>query len=170
MGLKGKILLACCAAAILSGCIGPKVNVSRNPAGSQKDVATIALMPSGGLLADAVGVELLQYGYNIIDTSQVTGYMARYNLDEIELLLPKNIRRLSDDGIDTVLIVRAVAGYDDRPESATSRLVSTSDGVVIVGASWQNGRAGAQGSPADGFARKNLSDAAHDIAEAIGEA
>ena len=85
-------------------------------------------------MADAVGIELLNYGYNIIDTATVTSYMARYNLDEIELILPKNITRLADDGIDTILIVRSVGGYDGRPESATTRLVSTSNGQVIIGA------------------------------------
>ena len=124
-------------------------------------------MPSGGALADAIGIELLNYGYQIIDTAAITGYMARYNLNEFELTMPQNISKLSNDGIDTVLLVKTVAGYDGRPESATAKLVATSTGQVIVGVTWQNGKGGAQGSPADGMMRSNLGQAAKKIASGI---
>jgi hypothetical protein len=95
--------------------------------------------------------------------------MARYNLNEIELTMPQNIDKLSNDGIDTVLLVKTVAGYDGRPESATAKLVATSTGQLIVGVTWQNGKGGAQGSPADGIMRSNLSQAAKQIANGLGK-
>ena len=55
-------------------------------------------------------------------------------------------------------------------ESATAKLVATSTGSVIVGVTWQDGRGGAMGSPADGMMRSNLSDAAKQIANEIGKA
>ena len=164
------LLFVCLVSLSLAGCASSKMSVSRNPNALPQKISTIALMPSGGPMADAIGIELLNYGYNIIDTGTVTGYMARYNLDEIELVMPKNITRLADDGIDTVLIVRSVGGYDDRPESATTRLVSTSNGQVIIGSTWQNGKGGAQGSAADGMMRSNLSQAAKAIAKGLGDA
>ena len=154
----------------LVGCATAVMNVSRNPYQLPQKVNKIALMPSGGPLADAIGIELLNGGYQVIDTTTVTGYLARYNLNEMELYMPQNIVKLSTDGIDTVLIVKTVAGYDGRPESATAKLVSTITGQLIVGVTWQNGRGGAMGSPADGMMRANLSDTAKQIAGGLEKA
>lgn len=157
-------------AIVLSGCATAVMNVSRNSNQPPQKINKIALLPSGGALADAIGIELLNGGYQIIDTTAVTGYMARYNLNEIELTMPQNISKLSGDGIDTILVVKTVAGYDGRPESATAKIVATSTGQVIVGVTWQNGKGGAQGSPADGIMRSNLSKAAKSIAGGIEQA
>lgn len=157
-------------AIVLSGCATAVMNVSRNPNQPPQKITKVALLPSGGALADAIGIELLNGGHQIIDTTAVTGYMARYNLNEIELTMPQNISKLSSDGIDTILIVKTVAGYDGRPESATAKLVATSTGQLIVGVTWQNGKGGAQGSPADGIMRSNLSQAAKSIAGGIEQA
>ena len=153
---------------LLSGCAGSRVNVSRSPGALPHDVKTLALMPSGGVLADAVGIELLNFGLDVVDTATMTSLMARFNLDEVEVAHPQNIKKLADEGIDTILLVKSVAGYDNRPESASVRLVSTTTGRVIVGATWQNGKGGAKGSPADGMMRSNLSSVARQIAEGIG--
>ena len=69
--------------------------------------------------------------------------MARFNLTEVELAHPQNIRKLADEEIDTILLVKSISGYDNRPESASVRLVSTATGQLIVGATWQNGKGGA---------------------------
>jgi len=152
----------------LSGCAGPRMNVSRTPGALPHVVRTVTLMPSGGVLADAVGIEFLNFGLDVVDTATVTSLMARFNLTEVELAHPQNIRKLADEGIDTILLVKSVAGYDDRPESASVRLVSTATGRLIIGATWQNGKGGAKGSAADGVMRVNLSSAARKIAKGIG--
>jgi hypothetical protein len=144
------------------------MNVSRSSSPLPHEVKTVALMPSGGVLADAIGIELLNYDLDVVDTSTMTGIMARFNLTEIELAHPQNIRKLATEGIDTILLVKSVAGYDNRPESASVRLVSTSTGRLLIGATWQNGKGGASGSPADGIMRTNLSSAARRIAKGIG--
>lgn len=72
-----------------------------------------------------------------------TSQMARFNLTEVELAHPQNIRKLADEEIDTILLVKSISGYDNRPESASVRLVSTATGQLIVGATWQNGKGGA---------------------------
>ncbi len=153
---------------LLPGCAGPRTNVSRSPDALPHDVRTVALMPSGGVLADAVGIELLNLGLDVVDTSTMTSFMARFNLTEVEFAHPQNIRKLADEGIDTIILVKSVAGYDNRPESASVRLVSTATGRLIIGVTWQNGKGGAKGSPADGMMRVNLSIAARQIAEGIG--
>jgi len=154
---------------LVSGCAGPSINVSRSLNTVPHAVKTLALMPSGGVLADAIGIELLKFGFDVVDTATVTSLMARFNLTELEFAHPQNIRKLSDQGIDTILMVRSVAGYDSAPESASVRLVSTATGRIIIGATWQNGKGGAKGSPADGIMRVNLSTAAQQIAEGIGK-
>lgn len=155
---------------ILVGCASSKMSVSRNPNQPSQKINKIALMPSGGPLADAIGIELLNEGYTVIDTTAVTGYMARYNLNEMELAMPQNISKLSIDGIDAVLLAKTLNGYDGRPEAATAKLVSTSTGQVIFGVTWQNGKGGAQGSPVDGMMRSNLGQAAKSISYGIARA
>lgn len=155
---------------MLSGCASASLSISRNPNLAPQKVNKIALLPSGGALADAIGIELLNYGHTIIDTTTFTGYMARYNLNEMELVMPQNISKLSSDGIDTVLMVKTVAGYDGKPESATIKLVATKDGQLIAGVTWQNGKGGAQGSPADNMMRSNLTNTAKQIASGLSSA
>lgn len=118
-------------------------------------------------MADAIGIELLNHGFDIIDTATVSSFMARFNMNEVELAQPQNIRKLGEQGIDTILLVKSVTGYDNRPESASARLVSTETGRLIVGATWQNGKGGAKGSPADGVMRSNLSSASRNIARGL---
>jgi len=151
------------------GCAGPKMNISRPPNGLPHEIKSIALMPSGGVLADAIGVELLRYGFDVIDTGKITSFMVRENLNEIEIIQPQNLARLSTEGIDAVILVKSVGGYDGRPQSATIKIVLTKTGQLLVGANWQNGRGGAQGSWADQDARVDLAVAARQIADGIGK-
>jgi hypothetical protein len=51
-------------------------------------------------------------------------------------------------------------GYDQQPQSASVRTVSTANGSMIAGVTWQNGFGGAEGSIADRVMRKGLSQAA----------
>ena len=44
---------------MVTSCAAPQVNVVRSKAPLESPVHTIALMPSGGILADAIGLELL---------------------------------------------------------------------------------------------------------------
>ena len=102
---------------IVTGCAAPQVNVIRSQAPIEGPIRTIALMPSGGALADAIGLELLRFGFNIIDTGKISGLMIRDNLNEIEITQPQNLSRLYNDGIDAVILVKSVAGYDGPPKA-----------------------------------------------------
>lgn len=152
----------------LIGCAGSRLNISKSA--TVFDLKTIALMPGGGVLADAIGIELLRYGFDIIDPATITSCMVRLNLTEIEFALPQNLKKLADEGIDAVLLVKSVSGYDNRPNSASIKLVSTATGRLLIGATWQTGKGGALGSPADAMMRKDISAAAHEIATGIGNA
>ena len=152
-----------------TGCATSKLSISK-PDVLPHSVNSIALMPSGGVMAEAIGIELLNHGVRVFDTATTTSLMARVNLTEAEIASPQNIRLMADEGVDALLVVKTVAGYDNRPESATARLISTRTGELLVGATWNNGKGGAKGSPADGVMRTNLSKAASKIADGIGEA
>jgi hypothetical protein len=148
-------------------CGGSKLSYVGGPSKISVPIDTIALDPSGGILADAIGVELLNYGFNVVDTQKTTGLMARLNLDEISIMQPTNLTKLKESGIDAFLSVKAAAGYDGLPQSASVRLNSTQDGKIITGVSWQNGWGGAPGSPADRTMRKGITEAAAEIAIAL---
>jgi len=151
----------------LTACATSKISQVGPAAKVDHPVRAIALAPSGGLLADAVGVELSNRGFEIIDTQQMTALLVRLNADETELLRPQSIEALRSRGIDAVLSVRAASSPDGRPQSASARLNSTHTGRVISGVTWQNGWGGRAGSMADRTMRKDLTEAAREIADAL---
>jgi hypothetical protein len=134
-------------------------------------VKTIAMMPGGGLLADAIAIELGNKGLKVIDPTSTSSLMVRLNLNEVEISRPEGLAKLRSQGIDAILVVRAAAGADQMPESATARLSSTADGQLLVGASWQNGGGNFTGTQYGGFerflTRKGLSGAAAQIANEL---
>lgn len=162
-----RIILFCLSILLFAGC-ATQMNVTASQTKFQ--INTLALMPGGGILADAIGTSLLKYNISVIDTSSLSSIMIRDNLNEAELMLPTNLVKLKEKGIDAVLNVRTVAGYDGKPQSASFRLVSTENGMIVCGGSWNNAAAGAQGSIADAAARRDLSFAAEEISSGIAKA
>lgn len=157
--------------ALLSGCASQSLEVSRAPSAASKKINRIALMPGGGVLAEAVGIQLMTQGFDVVDMSTSTSASIRVNLNELELSNPSNLRVLASEyGVDGVLIVKTVAGYDGKPNSAVARVLDTATGRLLAGVTWQNGKGGAQGSPADNLMRSDVSVAAKKITEGIGSA
>jgi hypothetical protein len=136
---------------------------------TKQAVKVIAFGPGGGLLADAVGVELSNRGFTVIDSATTSSMMVRMNMNEVEISRPEGLEKLKNQGIDALLIVRASGSYDQTPQSASARMNSTLNGQVIAGVTWQNGFGGGAGSAADRVMRKGLSEAAAEIAGALVE-
>src|SRR4030042_3484717 len=158
--MRHKTVLICFLVILLASCAGSKLTqtVGLVPSGIR-----VALAPSGGVLADAIGIELFNGGWTVIDTQQMSNMMLRYNMTEIELSKPENLKILKDQGIDGILSVRA-----GKPQSATARINSTKSwGEIIAGVSWQNGWGGAAGSIADRSMRKDITGAAKEIVDAL---
>ena len=130
-------------------------------------VKAIAMAPGGGLMADAVAVELANGGFHVIDATATSSLMVRLNLNEVEITRPEGLAKFRDQGVDAFLTVRAAALGDGRPESASARMNSTHTGQVIAGVTWQNGWGCHAGSPCDRVMRKGLSEAAREIADAL---
>ena len=118
-------------------------------------------------MADAIGITLLNYGVLVFDTQQTSNLLLRLNLDEIEVMRPQNLSLIYENGVEAVMFVRVVAGYDDAPQSASVRIVHTLDGELVGGVAWQNARALARGSAADAMVRKDVVEAAEEIAESL---
>lgn len=162
-------VLSMLALAMLGGCASSKISSVPIASQTKHAVKVIAFAPGGGLLADAVGVELSNRGFTVIDSSTTSSMMIRLNLNEIEITRPEGLAKLRDQGIDAMLVVRVGGGYDDNPQSASARMNSTHNGQVLAGVTWQNGFGGTAGSPADRVMRKGLTDAAAEIAAALTE-
>lgn len=128
----------------------------------------IALAPSGGILADAIGIELFNRGFTVMDTNQFSSFMVRHNMTELEFSQPQNLKLIKEEGIDAILMVKSVAGHDQKPQSATVRLNSTENwGKIIAGISWKNGWGGRPGSIADRTMRKDVPGAAKQIVQEL---
>ena len=132
-----RVLFTVLIAFLASGCVALKTTVFSSKVPLEKPIHTIALMPSGGVLADAIGLELLQFGFDIIDTARVPSILIRDNLSEIELAQPQNLLLLHQDGIEVIIFAKAVAGYDSKPQSINIKIIQTLSGRLLTGVNWQ---------------------------------
>ena len=165
--MKKQIFLAVFLTALLGGCASSKLSSMPVASQAKHAVKVIAFAPGGGLLADAVGVELANRGFTVIDSSSTSSMLVRLNLNEVEITRPEGLSKLKEQGIDAFLTVRSGGGYDQQPQSASARMNSTHTGQVLAGVTWQNGFGGQAGSPVDRLMRKGLSEAATEIAVAL---
>jgi hypothetical protein len=164
-----KNIAAVLTALSLTGCATSQVSVVpvSATAASTANVKTIAMAPDGGLLADAVAVELSNRGYTVIDGAATSRMMVRLNLNEVEIATPVGLAKFKEQGIDAFLSVRSAGGYDEQPQSASARLNSTATGQILSGVTWQNGWGGEAGSMADRVMRKGLAQSAKEIVDGL---
>lgn len=158
-----KVIVACLLALLLSSCAGSKVSLQTFNSQDSSSIKTIAIGPSSGVLGDAVATELGGCGYTVVDTMATQRLMARSNLDEVEIALPAGQQAFAKEGIDALLTVSAVGGYDQQPQSASARIQSTKTGELVTGVTWENGWGGRAGSIADRTMREGLTGAAKEI-------
>lgn len=154
-------------AALISGCASSKMSVTMNPKASILTISSLAISPGSGVLGDALAVELFNTGITVVDANEAITIIGRVGLREFEMTSAQGYAALSDSGIEAVLSVKSVDADDGTPESASIRITSTSSGEIIAGITWQNGWGGQRGSVADRAMRKNLSEAAQEIAREI---
>jgi len=150
---------------LLAGCGTSQVGTVGS--GQTAVVKTIAMMPGGGVLADAVAKELAARGFKIVDSATTSSMLARLNLKETETSRPEGLSKLRDQGVDAILVVSGERGYDNQPQSASARMTSTRNGALIASVTWQNAFGGMRGSIADHVMRKGLSQAAIEMANEL---
>jgi hypothetical protein len=126
---------------------GAAVETMPAPAGRDMSrVRTLWVAPNGGLLGDALSVELARLGFTIVDKASTTTRTIRIDASEAEMVQPQSLSEMRQAGVDAMVFVRSAAARDGNPQSATVRIVSTNDGVMIGGATWRNGGAYSRGS------------------------
>ena len=130
-------------------------------------VNVIAMNSGGGILGEAIAIELTNYNLTVIDPSEFSSIIGRLDINEFELAAPQNLTRLKDEGIDAYLVVKSQVGYDDLPQSASVRVTSTHNGKLISGVSWSNGYGMKKDSWTDRIMRVDLPTAAKEIVKAL---
>ena len=151
-------LLFSCATSKVS-MVGNKVNL--------KSHKNIVLNPGSGVLGQAVANELAGRGYRVSTPGKTTSTMLRLNLNEAEISKPKTLEALSKEGVEAVLIINTVGGYDQMPQSASVQLIETKSYEILAGVNWQNGWGGQAGSIADRVMRKGLTTSAAEIVNSL---
>jgi len=148
------------------GCAGAKMSVIQ-PSELARPVKRIAIAPGAGPFGEAIGLELFNRGLNVVGSNEARAIVARVGLTEFEIMTTEGFSALNEKGIDAVLVAKTVDALDGTPESASVRIADTVTGEIIAGITWQNGYGGMRGSPADRMMRKNLSEAANQIADEL---
>ena len=151
---------------MLVGCATSQISMSGNKI-SQSSFNNIALSTNNSVLGQAVANELVGRGFKVQSPGQTNSLMVRLNLNEGEVTAPKSLKAFSKEGIDAVVVVNAVGGYDQMPQSASVQIINTSTLNIMAGLNWQNGFAGQQGSLADRVMRKGLTKAAKEIVNGL---
>lgn len=149
------------------GCAGSRISQSISQPYNGPRVRSIALSPGGGVLGDAVGVELFNRGFSVVDPGEAGRLIGRSDLSELEISSGASLEALQGKGIDALLVVKMAAGEDGLPQSASVRLTNTRTQQVIAAISWQNGWGGQRGSMADRTMRKDVAAAAQEIVNGL---
>jgi hypothetical protein len=155
------------------GCSTSKVTQTAYAHGNSQQVKSIALLPGSGVLTDAIGIELSNRGYTVVEPQETAtilgkgGSVTRANPGDLPVLSPESLAALRSRNADAVLTVHGISGRDGRPNSATVRPTSTESGGTIAAVGWQNGWGGEGGSIAERIMRKDTATAASEIADAL---
>ena len=112
-------------------------------------ITTIYVGGSGGILAEAIGLEIAHYGFAVVSEA-----------------IPRN-GVAPDEGIGVLDIEWTAALHDGNPNTVIAKVTAPGSGVMLAGVSWTNARAGAAGSPADVMVRKTTVTAAQEIAAGL---
>jgi len=112
-------------------------------------ITAIYVGGSGGILAEAIGLEFAHYGLAVVSEG-IPG----------DGVVP-------DGGIGVLDIEWTFALHDGNPNTVIAKVTALGSGVMLAGVSWTNARAGAAGSAADVIVRKTTTTAAQEIAAAL---
>ena len=164
--MKTRIFVIALLTIILVGCAGSQMSTMKQTNPPAKNINVIAIAPGSGPFGDAIGVELFNLGFQIVDSNETAAIIGRAGLKEFEIYKPEGYSTFKERGIEAILTAKTV-DVNGVPESASVRITNTTDGTILVGVTWQNGWGGKRGSIADRTMRKNLSAAAQDIAKEL---
>jgi hypothetical protein len=161
------ILLLSALALSATGCAGARlIETIRSPY-SGEDVRCVAIDPRGGVMGEEIALRLGIGGLQVIDSDQTMQIARQAGIDAYFINSPDGLEELRNAGADALLVVKAMLGWDGKPQVVTARLIDTRTAEVITGLSWENGWGGEFGSIPDRTMRKSVPEAARQISASI---
>jgi len=151
---------SCCASPQIKSAIAPKAY------GTDPTIG----VASSDALADAIGTELIFYGFKVIERSNLYSVVEEQILGQTGVLREKELIKAGKIlNIDALIFVNA--NWDNffpgKVASAVIRVVDIQSGQVLASVNYQNGRAAGAGSPADAGAKESLVESADRIGKEI---
>ena len=158
-------LLVYILAPLISGCVSPQFTVIKKAEKLDHSIRTIALFSDERNLPEAVKVELLNKGFDVVELqpNQARTNMSMNSSSEVLTTL-KNMNK----GVDAYLSIEVVWANDGFLHNANVRLYSVHTGQTIVWFSWRNGYGMTDGIP-DRIVKKNLTESAQEITAKLTE-
>ncbi len=156
--------------AVVGGCTGAEIRVSLNPQ-ALKPNPRLAVV-SNSLLADAIGLELVRYGFTIVERSRLQAVLVELELSLSGITREEDFRKVGEIlNVDGLVFVGSTfePHFPSKVGSAMIKIVDVRTGTLAGGVTYQNGRGGLPGSPADAGTRESLPETARRIAKAIAQ-
>ena len=150
-----------------AGCAGARLTEMIQTPYSGPLVQSIAIDPRGGIMGEEIAMHLVSGSLKVFDSDQTIQIARRAGIDEYHINSPEGLEGLRNGGVDALLIVKTMIGWDGKPQIVTARLINTHTSEVITGFSWENGWGGDFGSIADRTMRKSVPEAARQISASI---
>lgn len=148
------------ASLFLMSCASSNTEIVSAGVYSGPPIRTIALLPGGGVLGDAISLNLIARAFQIVPPPT--------DASEASLRSSEGLASLRRSGIDALLVVRSTNDHDGRTRSATALLYSTDSGRLVSGATWENGHGfGIEHSVTNSVLRVGNDKAAKEIVEQL---
>ena len=118
-------------------------------------------------MGEEIAMHLNSGSLRVLDADQTNQLARRIGIDEYHINSPEGLEALRNGGVESLLIIKTMIGWDGKPQVVTARLIDTRTADVITGFSWENGWGGDFGSVADRAMRKSIPEAARQISATI---
>jgi hypothetical protein len=159
-------LSAISAILFLSGCGLSKMSVSQPPATENIQIKRLAITSDPGILGDAIAKELENRGLQVLTPVKTSAILGQLVIDD-HSVSSEAYAALRTKGIDSVLRAEAKIADDGTPDTVSVRLIDIIKGNFLIGIRWENAWGGASDSEANRIMRRNIFQAAEDIAKEL---
>jgi hypothetical protein len=119
------------------GCSCPEVSQTRRTEG-QSAGNRILVIPESTVLGNAIGVELFQRGFDVVEGPRARSIFQKYPIYWRTLTL-EQLNALKKEGLDYVLTVESSELYEGVPQNAVINLLNTQNGEIVAAVNWQSG-------------------------------
>lgn len=124
----------------LAGCSGSYVRSTYSKNAPAKDSYVLGIA-SENTLSDAIGNELLRYGFTIVERSRIQAVLEELKLSASGVLLPNNLKQVGNILSVDALVFTTVQSDASNPNtvgSASIKVVDVESGQLLAGVNYQN--------------------------------